>query len=175
MRFQVNVQPQARYAPAMAAEETPTETQWLTPEEQETWRALHGVISGVPDVLGSRLRREFDLSFLEYYVLACLSEQPDRSLRMSRLAMLASSELSRLSHLVRRLEKRGLVRRAPDPADARFTLAALTEEGQALVVKAAPVHVAHVRRLVLDPVDQDEQQALREALTKILSRVIEER
>ena len=111
-------------------------------------------------------------SFLEYYVLACLSEQPDRTLRMSRLALLASSELSGLSHLIRRLETRGLVRREPDPADRRFTLAVLTAEGQAMVLQAAPVHVEHVRHLIFDVLDESEQHALRGALTKILSKLI---
>jgi DNA-binding MarR family transcriptional regulator len=149
------------------------ETEWLNPDELQTWRALHGVISALPDVLGAQLRREVNLSFLEYYVLACLSEQPDRTLRMSQLAVVASSELSRLSHLMRRLEKRGLVRRAPDPADGRFTLAHLTATGHELAVKAAPIHVEHVRRLIFDVLDGTEQQALREALTKILPKLIE--
>src|ERR1700757_3839127 len=109
------------------------EASWLSGDQNGTWRALHGVISALPDGLGSELRREFDLSFLEYYVLACCSEQADHKLRMSRLAFLTSSELSRLSHLVHRLEKRGLVHREPDPADRRFTLAVLTAGGHALV------------------------------------------
>lgn len=156
----------------MAAEEAPQSagTRWLTPDEMGTWRALHG-ITALPDVLGAQLRREVDLSFLEYYVLGCLSEQPDHTLRMSRLAMLAGSELSRLSHLMRRLEQRGLVRREPDPADRRFTLAVLTTEGQALAIKAAPVHVEHVRQLIFDTLDETEQHALRGALTKILSKM----
>lgn len=160
----------------MSAEETPSsaDTAWLTPDELETWRALHGVISALPDVLGSQLRREVNLSFLEYYVLACLSEQPDRTLRMSQLAIVASSELSRLSHLMRRLETRGLVRRVPDPADGRFTLAVLTEAGQELATKAAPIHVEHVRRLVFDVLDEEEQRALRGALTKIVTKLIGE-
>ena len=68
-------------------EESPQsdETEWLTSDELQTWRALHGVISALPDVLGGQLRREVNLSFLEYYVLACLSEQPDLTLRMSQL------------------------------------------------------------------------------------------
>lgn len=178
MIFQVKVQwlSTRLYAVAMSAEDRSrsAETLWLTPDEQQTWRALHGVVSGLPDVLGGHLRREVNLSFLEYYVLACLSEQPDRTLRMSRLAMLASSELSRLSHLMRRLEKRGLVRREPDPADRRFTLAVLTEAGEELVTEAAPVHVEHVRRLIFDILDETEQRAIRRALTKILSEVIRE-
>jgi DNA-binding MarR family transcriptional regulator len=158
----------------MSAEERPppAETAWLTPDEMQTWRALHGITSALPDALGGQLRREVNLSFLEYYVLACLSEQPDHTLRMSRLAMLASSELSRLSHLMRRLEKRGLVRREPDPADRRITLAVLTTEGHALAVEAAPVHVQHVRHLIFDTLDETEQHALRGALTKILSKMI---
>jgi DNA-binding MarR family transcriptional regulator len=158
------------------ADETPSsaDTAWLTPDELQTWRALHGVISALPDVLGSQLRRQVNLSFLEYYVLACLSEQPDRTLRMSQLAVVASSELSRLSHLMRRLETRGLVRRVPDPADGRFTLAVLTEAGEELATKAAPIHVEHVRRLVFDVLDEEEQRALRGALTKIVSKLVED-
>ena len=81
---------------------------------------------------------EVNLSFLEYYVLACLSEHPDHTLRMSQLAAVASSELSRLPHPTRRLETRGLVRRVPDPADGPFTLALPTEAGHELAIKAAP-------------------------------------
>lgn len=86
--------------------------------------------------------------------------------------MLAGSELSRLSYLIHRLEKRGLVRREPDPADRRFTLAVLTPEGHALAIKAAPVHVEHVRHLIFDTLDETEQHALRGALTKILSKML---
>src|ERR1700730_847741 len=160
----------------MSAEETPLsggETVWLTPDQMQTWRALHG-ITALPDVLGAQLRREVNLSFIEYYVLACLSEQPDHTLRMSRLAFLASSELSRLSHLMRRLEKRGLVRREQDPGNRRSTLAVLTPDGQALAIRAAPVHVDQVRRLVFDVLDENEQNALQGALTKILSNLIED-
>ena len=157
------------------SEEEPSpsaETEWLTPDELQTWRALHGVISALPEVLGSQLRREVNLSFLEYYVLACLSEQVDHTLRMSQLAAVASSELSRLSHLMRRLETRGLVRRVPDPVDGRFTLAVLTPAGHELAIKAAPIHVEHVRLLIFDVLDETEQRALRGALSKILSQLI---
>jgi DNA-binding MarR family transcriptional regulator len=157
----------------VSADETPpsAETEWLNHDEMQTWRALHAVSSALPDVLGGQLRREVNLSFLEYYVLGCLSEQPDHTLRMSQLAGLAGSELSRLSHLMNRLEKRGFVRRAPDPADGRFTLAHLTPAGHELAIKAAPIHVEHVRRLIFDVLDETEQRALREALTKILSKM----
>jgi DNA-binding MarR family transcriptional regulator len=148
------------------------EPRWLTPEELQTWQALHLVLSGLPGCLGGQLQRDSGLSFLEYYVLAVLSEQPDRTLRMSHLALLANAELSRLSHLVRRLEDRGLVRREPDPTDGRYTNAILTPAGMDLVVAAAPGHVARVRELVFDVLDEDEQAVLRTALTKIVDRIL---
>src|ERR1700722_2294013 len=150
-----------------------SEPQWLTPDEGQTWRALHDVLSGLPAVLTEQLRRDADLSFLEYYVLAGVSEQPDHTLRMRQLAILANSELSRLSHLVGRLEKRGLVVREPDPIDRRFNRAILTAAGHALVTKAAPSHVEHVRHLIFDVLDESEQHALRGALMKVRAELVQ--
>jgi DNA-binding MarR family transcriptional regulator len=148
------------------------EAGWLTLDEMKMWRVLHEVMTGLPIVLGDELRREVGLSFLEYYVLAGLSEQPSQSLRMSQLALLANSELSRLSHLVGRLEKRGLVRRRPDPTDGRFNLAVLTSKGRKLVIQAAPLHVRHVRQLIFDVLDESEQRAVFNALLKVRGTII---
>jgi len=95
-------------------------------------------------------------------VLALLSEAPGRTLRMSELAMWAGSSLPRLSQVVARLEQRGWVRRTPDPADGRYTLATLTRTGQAKVTQAAPGHVREVRRLVFDPLTKTQARQLRE-------------
>ena len=161
------------YAAAMSAKASapPAEPRWLNAEELETWKTLHVVMATLPAVLGGQLRRDRDLTFLEYYVLAGLSEQPDHTLRMSQLALFAGSELSRLSHLMRRLEERGLVRREPDPSDGRFTHAILTAKGLAEVVKAAPGHVEYVRSLIFDVLDDAEQRALRCALAKIVAKL----
>lgn len=151
----------------------PAEPEWLTSDEQQTWIALHLVLATLPGALGEQLRRDSDLGFIDYYVLAVLSEQPAHRMRMSDLAIIAGSELSRLSHVLKRLEKRGLVSREPDPTDGRCTHAIITAEGQELVVKAAPGHVEHVRHLVFDALDQSEQHALRGALKKIVSEVLD--
>jgi DNA-binding MarR family transcriptional regulator len=145
---------------------------WLSPDELATWQALHVTLASLPGALGGQLQRDSELSFLEYYVLAGLADQPDHTMRLSRLAQLANSELSRLSHLMRRLERRGLVRRETDPSDGRFTNAILTPAGHEELVKAAPGHVAQVRRLVFDVLDADEQRVLRTALSKIAQQVI---
>jgi len=137
----------------------------------ETWRALSLLLAKLPTALGEQLQCESQLSFVEYYVLAGLSDQPDRTLRMSQLAVMANSELSRLSHMVARLERRGLVRREPDPTDRRFTNAILTDAGHTYLMQAAPGHVARVRSLVFNALDTDAQHALRHAAQQILGRL----
>ncbi|WP_420706170.1 MarR family winged helix-turn-helix transcriptional regulator [Streptomyces sp. NRRL S-455] len=59
---------------------------------------------------------------------------------MSALAAFAEGSLSRLSQVVARLERKGYVRRHPDPADGRHTLATLTDEGYRKMVSAARPH-----------------------------------
>ncbi|MDQ1698017.1 MAG: hypothetical protein QOJ03_3370, partial [Frankiaceae bacterium] len=103
--------------------------------------------------------------------LARLSEDPDHTLRMSDLAELTHASLSRLSHLVKRLEARDLVRREPDPSDGRFTNAILTRAGYALLVASAPAHVAAVRSMVIDPLSRAELQQLRAASERLLERL----
>src|SRR6266498_5492356 len=79
--------------------------------------------------LECQLQQDAGLSFVEYHALARLSENPGHTMRMSELAEVTNASLSRLSHLIKRLELRGLVRREPDPADGRYTNAILTDEG----------------------------------------------
>jgi DNA-binding MarR family transcriptional regulator len=69
---------------------------------------------------------------------------------------------------VARLEQRGWVRRTPDPADGRYTLAILTDRGRAKVTAAAPGHVQEVRRLVLDSLTKNQSRQLREISRRIM-------
>jgi DNA-binding MarR family transcriptional regulator len=144
---------------------------WLTGEEEIAWRAIAQVIVKLPWALECQLQRDAGLSFLEYHVLARLSEDPKHTLRMSELAMLTNASLSRLSHLVKRLELRGLVRREADPADGRFTNAIMTRAGYKLLVASAPGHVARVRSLVIDPLSSTELRQLHDATERLLARI----
>lgn len=150
---------------------TTSEPRWLSPEELEAWMSLTLMLSTLPGELGQQLQRDADLSFVEYYVLAGLSASPDRTMRMSRLAVFANAELSRLSHMMTRLEKRGLVRREPDPTDGRFTNAILTDEGFKHLEAVAPAHVARVRELVFDALTPVEVGQLRTIAEKINNQV----
>jgi DNA-binding MarR family transcriptional regulator len=127
-----------------------TEPRWLTADEMQSWLAIGALMIKLPFALDAQLQRDAGISHFEYQVLAGLSEAPDRTLRMSDLAVVANGSLSRLSHVVHRLETRGWVRRTPDPVDGRFTLAVLTDAGWDKVVATAPGHVAAVRKYVFD-------------------------
>src|SRR5262249_35371018 len=121
--------------------DAPQEPRWLDAEESQAWRALAKTLVRLPAALAAQLPRAAGISHFEYGVLALLSEAPGRTLRMSELAMGAGSSLPRLSQVAARLEQRGWVRRTPDPADGRYTLATLTCQGQAKGTHAAPGHV----------------------------------
>src|SRR6202047_4109214 len=94
---------------------------WLTAEELDSWLSVVRLLTWLPWSIDQQLQRDSNLGMVEYQVLAMLSGSPPRTMRMSSLAEVTNASLSRLSHLVTRLEGRGLVRREPDPADGRFT------------------------------------------------------
>jgi DNA-binding MarR family transcriptional regulator len=156
--------------PTKTATETP---RWLSAEEETAWRAIAKVLVTLPWAIERQLQRDAGLSFLQYHVLARLSEDPEHKLRMSELAMLTDASLSRLSHLVKRLEARGLVRRKPDPADGRFTNAIMTKAGYDLLVASAPGHVVRVRALVIDALTPAELRQLHETAERLLTRIDE--
>src|SRR6476469_8110724 len=137
------------------------EPNWLEPDERAAWLRLMAVVELLPAALDSPLRREAGLTHFEYFVLAMLSEAPDHTLRMTALAQRTNATLPRLSHVVRRLEDRGLVERFPCPEDGRATNARLTTAGWDTVVATAPGHVNKVRELVLDPLSPAQVAQLR--------------
>lgn len=147
------------------------EPRWLDPQERDAWLRLVGVVELLPGVLDTQLRRDSGLSHFDYFTLAMLSEAPERTLRMSALAQRTNATLPRLSHVVSRLEGRGLVERFPCPQDRRATNARLTAAGWDVVVAAAPGHVGAVREFVLDPLTRDQLRELTEIGDALLARL----
>src|SRR4051794_33587046 len=147
------------------------ETGWLDEHERAAWLRLIAVVELLPGVLDSQLRADAGLTHFEYFVLAMLSEAPERTLRMTSLAQRTNATLPRLSHVVNRLEQRGLVERFPCPEDGRATNARLTERGWDVVVAAAPGHVEPVRHSVLEPLTPTQLKQLRRIGDALLTRL----
>ncbi|CAJ1579882.1 MarR family winged helix-turn-helix transcriptional regulator [[Mycobacterium] wendilense] len=142
------------------------ETRWLTPPEKDAWTGLVALMLLLPNKLEAPLR-PVGLTLFEYLVLSHISEAPNRRIRMSDLAFLASGSLSRLSNVVSRFETRGWATRSRDPDDGRYTIASLTDTGYGLVTEAAPIHLHAVRELVLDPLTAADLAALTRIAAKL--------
>jgi DNA-binding MarR family transcriptional regulator len=147
------------------------EPPWLTADQLAAWRGFMKLLRRLPAALDRQLERDSQLSFIEYNVLALLSDQPGRRMRMSELAATADLELSRLSHMVSRLQKRGFLCREPDPGNGRYTHAILADAGYAYLAEAAPGHVRRVRELFIDALDPEELQTLRRCSDKVIARI----
>ena len=146
------------------------EVRWLDADELVAWKRLVALVERIPSVLDAQLRRDSGLTHFEYLVLAMLSEVPDRTLRMTALAQRTNASLTRLSHVVRRLEERGLVLRSACPEDGRATNARLTAAGCRVLVDAAPGHVTTVRESIFDALTPAQVAQLSEIADAILHR-----
>ncbi|MCC9197050.1 MarR family transcriptional regulator [Arthrobacter sp. zg-Y820] len=144
---------------------------WLSPDERRAWLALYAVATRLTPTLDADLFRRARITLFDYHVLAMASEAPGRALPMSELAARSNASLSRLSHVVKKLENRGWMERSPSPDDARVTTAALTDEGLAALEGLAPDHVRSVRDLVFDGLDARDVEDLERVGRKILARI----
>ena len=131
---------------------TNTEPRWLNVQERAAWLSLLSVMTLLPGTLEGALQREAKLSLFEYNILAMLSaaQTEAQMLPMSELAARTSASLSRLSHVAKKLQARGLVERSVHAEDARVTEASITESGMELIRALAPLHVESVRASVFD-------------------------
>ncbi|MEU7021553.1 MarR family transcriptional regulator [Streptomyces sp. NPDC046203] len=137
-----------------------TELRWLSDEEQRTWRAYLHATTLLEDHLDRQLQRDAGMPHVYYGLLVQLSQAPEHRLRMTQLAKDLKITRSRLSHAVARLERHGWVRREDCPADKRGQLAVLTDEGEAVLRRAAPGHVDAVRQALFDRLTPEQAEQL---------------
>lgn len=128
------------------------EPRWLNDEEQRLWRLMLAATHRVSREIDDALQAESNLSSSEFSVLVTLSEAPERSMRLRDLCARLAWDRSRTSHLVTRMEKRGLVHKEPIQGDGRGVSIRLSDDGFSRLVAAAPEHVEVVRRLIFDPI-----------------------
>ena len=145
---------------------------WLTPEEQDAWRAF----LATSKLLFRQLDRDlqpFGLSINDYEILVVLSESPDHRLRMTDLADATAQSRSRLSHQITRMEAAGLVRRDSCPGDKRGLFTVLTDAGLATIERVAPDHVDSVRRHFISLLTAEQLAALREGYAAVTGHLRE--
>lgn len=140
------------------------EPRWLNGKEDRAWRGYRRMRSLLDLQLARDLMADSGLSEADYDVLSTLSETDGHKLRLSELAAHMLWSKSRLSHHITRMQNRGLVTRQECVDDARGSVIALTRSGLRVLEKAAPPHVASVRRHLIDLLTDEELVAL-DALT----------
>ena len=136
--------------------------QWLSPQEREGWLFISSIIFSLTRKLENQLQSEAGISFVEYMVLAMLSESKDHSLTMTELAVTTNTLPARLSRVVARLEKDGYVRRSLSAEDRRVSICHLLPAGEQKVQEVAPGHVNEVRRQIFDHLTTEQVEHLAE-------------
>ncbi|MFD7335203.1 MarR family winged helix-turn-helix transcriptional regulator [Streptomyces violascens] len=137
---------------------------WLSDEEQRTWRAYLHATRLLEDHLDRQLQRDAGMPHVYYGLLVQLSQAPRRRLRMTELAKNSKITRSRLSHAVARLENNGWVKREDCPSDKRGQLAILTDAGYEVLERTAPGHVAAVRQAMFDRLTPEQADQLGEIM-----------
>src|SRR4051794_25144722 len=144
---------------------------WPSDEHEQTFRAFLVATHLLLDQLDRELQREAKLPLAYFKILACLSEAPGRTLRMSDLADHLHGSRSRLSHAIARLEEQGWVERCSCPLDKRGTYAVLTDRGLAAVERATPALVRCAQQHLfehLSPIQIEHLRAIHELLSSRL-------
>ncbi|MDF2708599.1 MAG: MarR family transcriptional regulator [Nonomuraea muscovyensis] len=137
----------------------------LRPAQLGTYFALMEAVSLLQHAVEQQLRAEGDLSYVQFQLLAHLADA--RQLTMTELADGVVYSRSGLTYQAGLLEKAGLVTRGPSPDDERATLVTITEGGLALVGRVLPGHIEVVRRLLFNPLTDEDLHDLGDIMTRV--------
>jgi DNA-binding MarR family transcriptional regulator len=138
-------------------------------DPRDAWHRLLQVSSSVLRELDHALDRRDRITVTEFDVLITLDNAPDRQIRMTDLARAAMLSSGGMTRLVGRLEDRGLVRRDPDPDDARALRATLTPDGGRKLAKARITHDAVLTRMIATHLTAPDVRALERTLDKVIN------
>lgn len=139
--------------------------------QSDTWLPLIAISELLPAALDAQLRRDSQLTHFEFAVLSVVQLSPQGALSPGDIARAVNATLPRLSHVLARLEQRGLVSRSVTPQDRRGVDVRLTTAGRRVVVKATPGHIATAKALVIDHFSDDELEVLGGFLRRITDRL----
>jgi len=139
----------------------------LDAEQLAAYFALMEVGSLLQHAVEQQLRADSGLSYVQFQILARLSDSPDGRQRMTDLADQIVYSRSGLTYQVGQLEKGGLVTRRPSVDDERSTTTTITATGRTLLQRVLPDHIELVRQMMLAPLSHHDMTTL----TRVLGRV----
>lgn len=145
----------------------------LTPAQATAWASYQRMRVRLAERLNRELSRETGLSEADFEILVALIDAPDDTVRALALRCGLEWEKSRLSHQLRRMEKRGLVRREVCTEDNRSTVIRVTDAGRSLAEDAKRQHEQAVLAVVCDALTPAQLQALGCIADAVLARLDE--
>ncbi|GHD60313.1 MULTISPECIES: MarR family winged helix-turn-helix transcriptional regulator [Streptomyces] len=149
----------------------PPDPERLDPEQLAAYFALMEVGSLLQHAVDQQLRDEGGLSYTQFQILAVLGQAPEGQLRMTDIADRLVHSRSGLTYQVAQLAKAGLVTRAPSADDERSVNVTATPQGQELLGRVMPGHVAVVRRLLVTPLNRSDITTLSDVLGRVRTHI----
>ncbi len=144
---------------------------WESSPQRRAWRPYIEASVLLETRLDEDLRTSVGMSLLDFHLLLVLSESESQRLRMGELASRMVFSPSRLTYQVKVLERRGWVLRQSAPDDRRVHYAVLTASGLVALREADRHHIATVRRLFTDGLDDHELQVITDVFTRLKTRL----
>jgi DNA-binding MarR family transcriptional regulator len=140
--------------------------QALDPQQLGAYFVLMEAVSLLQHQVEQQLHTEGDISYVQFQLLARLAHAHGH-LTMTQLADGVVYSRSGLTYQAGLLEKAGLITRGPSPDDERAILVAITENGRALLDRVLPGHIQVSRRLLFDPMTDDDLHHLGDIMTRV--------
>ena len=138
----------------------------LDPRQLAAFFAFTEAASLLQHQVEQHLRADGGLSYVQFQLLARLADAGG-PLTMTQLADGVVYSRSGLTYQAGLLDKAGLVTRGPSPDDERATLVTITEDGLALFRRVLSGHVQVVRRMLLDPLSEEDLLHLGAIMTRV--------
>lgn len=136
--------------------------------DQAEIRRLPVLLHRAREAFSAQFRGVFlqhDLTDPQWRVLLLIQHDPDQDISdLVRSSFLLGPSLSRI---LRDLAARGLIRRKPDPRDARRAFHSLTPEGEALIARVRP-HFAPIYEGLAAQLDERQVRELNQRLEDLL-------
>jgi len=128
--------------------------------------ALIEAVSLLQHQIEQHLRAEGGLSYVQFQLLGRLADA-DGPLTMTQLADGVVYSRSGLTYQAGLLEKAGLITRHPSSDDDRATVVTITPKGLDLVGRVLPGHIQVTRRMLLDPLSDEDVHQLGDIMTRV--------
>lgn len=141
--------------------------------DSRAWRAFHKIGTRLLPHLSRQITYHSGITGPEYVVLTALSELPNSSVNLNRLAIGLGWETSRMSHQISRMQESGLVKKIQSESDARCFDVSITPAGRRIAAKAIPLQSLEINHCFSEVLTNKQKEALIEISEAIASHMRE--